>query len=225
MPSPPRQVLVRSMTWESYGVLPLELVDPAGAALPGWEPGAHLGLLHGGRRRASMAFLAELERYGPRVAIRPEDEHGLLDLAGELTPQPDTVVYCCGPEPLLQAVEAQCADWPPGSLKVERFPLRELTAEEAAGRGARDGDLELVLARSGQQFEVPAGCSILEVLEKNGIYPNSSCLEGTCGTCETAVLEGVPDHRDSILDEEDRAGNETMMCVSRARSSRLVLDL
>jgi ferredoxin len=90
----------------------------------------------------------------------------------------------------------------------------------------RGGEFEVVLARTGRRLSIPVGTSILAVLERDGIRPDSSCLDGTCGTCETTVLEGVPDHRDSILDEEDRADGKTMMiCVSRARSPRLVLDL
>ena len=73
---------------------------------------------------------------------------------------------------------------------------------------------------------VPADRSILSVVEAAGVGVLSSCAEGTCGTCETAVLEGVPDQRDSVLDETERQANDRMMiCVSRSRIERLVLDL
>jgi ferredoxin-NADP reductase len=183
--------------------------------------GAEWSLVYGGRARASMAFLDELARYGDRVSVRPQDETGLLDLDGLLgTPRADTRVYCCGPEPLLAAVEERCAAWPPGSLHVERFSPKPLTEP------LRTGAFDVVLAQSELTLTVPPDRSILEMVEDAGIPVLSSCAEGTCGTCETAVLEGLPDHRDSVLSEEERAANDCMMiCVSRSCSSRLVLDL
>ena len=221
------QLLVRSMTVESDGVLALELVDPAGRELPSWEPGAHLDLhlsdglsrqyslsgdphdryryrlgvlrevagrggsayvhetlrpgqvvgylgprnhfrlepspsyvfvaggigitpvlpmlaraeaegaswtlLYGGRTASSMAFTEELAAYGDRVTLHPQDSHGLLDLDALLgTPRPNTLVYVCGPEPLLNAVEERLSPWPAGSLHLERF-----AAPEAAPRNPR----------------------------------------------------------------------------------------
>jgi ferredoxin-NADP reductase len=183
--------------------------------------GADWRLVYGGRRRASMAFLDELARYGDRVSVRPQDETGLLDLDGLLgTPQEDTRVYCCGPEPLLAAVEQRCAGWPSGSLHVERFSAKPLTEP------ARSEAFELVLARSEVTVAVPPDRSILDVVEEAGIGVLSSCAEGTCGTCETAVLEGLPDHRDSVLSDEERRADDCMMiCVSRSCTARLVLDL
>ena len=183
--------------------------------------GADWRLVYGGRRRASMAFLDELARYGDRISVRPQDETGLLDLDGLLgAPQEDTRVYCCGPEPLLAAVEQRCAGWPSGSLHVERFSAKPLTEP------MRSEAFELVLAQSEVTVAVPPDRSILDVVEEAGIGVLSSCAEGTCGTCETAVLEGVPDHRDSVLSDEERQANDCMMiCVSRSCTERLVLDL
>jgi cytochrome P450/ferredoxin-NADP reductase len=183
--------------------------------------GAHWRLVYGGRQRASMAFLDELAAYGDRVTVWPQDELGLIDLEGLLgTPQPDTKVYCCGPEPLLNAVEQRCAAWPKGSLHVERFVAKPLT--EPVLREA----FEVYLAQSELTLNVQPEQSILDAVEQAGVGVLSSCQEGTCGTCETPVLEGVPDHRDSVLDEEARAANDCMMiCVSRACTRRLVLDL
>ena len=177
-------------------------------------------LVYGGRRRASMAFLDELAAYGDKVSVRPQDETGLLDLDGLLGQlRPDTTVYCCGPEPLLAAVEERCRR-PKRSLRVERFVPKPLT--EPVLRGA----FEVHLAASDLTLSVPPDTSILAVVEAAGVSVLSSCAEGTCGTCETRVLEGVPDHRDSVLDQEARDANDCMMiCVSRARTSRLVLDL
>ncbi|MCO5971282.1 PDR/VanB family oxidoreductase [Actinoallomurus soli] len=183
--------------------------------------GARWRLLYGGRTRASMAFLDELAGYGDAVSVRPQDETGLLDLDAFLSePDDRTLVYCCGPEPLLAAVEERCrTGWAPGALQVERFHPRETgTTVDAA--------FEVVLARSGRTLTVPAGGSVLETVRSAGVEVLYSCTEGTCGTCETDVLEGEPDHRDSVLTEEERAGGETMMiCVSRSRGPRLVLDL
>ena len=183
--------------------------------------GADWRLVYGGRQRASMAFLDELACYGDRVSVRPQDETGLLDLETLLgTPQPDMLVYCCGPEPLLAAVERQVTAWPPRSLHVERFAPRPQTEP------ARTEAFEVVLRQSELTLSVPPDRSILSVVEEAGVGVLSSCAEGTCGTCETAVLDGVPDHRDSVLDESERKANDCMMiCVSRARSDRLVLDL
>ena len=198
------------------GITPLlTMVRAAEAAGADWR------LVYGGRRRDSMAFLDELAAYGDRVQVCPQDETGLLDLDGLLgVPQEDTLVYCCGPEPLLAAAEQRCAHWPAGALHVERFAPRPVDA------GARTEAFEVELARSGRVLTVPADRSVLEVVEQAGVSVLSSCSEGTCGTCETAVLSGVPDHRDAVLDDaERRAGDCLMICVSRSCSPRLVLDL
>jgi ferredoxin-NADP reductase len=184
--------------------------------------GAQWSLLYGGRSRASMAFTDELARYSDRVTLAPQDEVGLLDLDAALgTPQPDTLVYCCGPEPLLAAVEQRCAGWPAGSLHLERF-----AAKPGASTSGDDHAFEVELAQTGVTLAVPADRSIFEVVQEAGVSVIGSCLEGICGTCETFVLEGEPEHRDSVLSDEEHAAGETMMiCVSRCRGARLVLDL
>jgi ferredoxin len=168
-----------------------------------------------------MAFLDELARYGHRVAVRPQDETGLLDLDTLLgAPEPGTLVYCCGPEALLSAVEQRCAAWPPGALHVERFAARPL------GEPVRAEAFEVELLRSGLTLTVPPERSVLDVVEAAGVGVLSSCAEGTCGTCETPVVDGLPDHRDSVLTDDERRRNDCMLiCVSRSRTSRLVLDL
>ncbi|WP_282701382.1 PDR/VanB family oxidoreductase [Streptomyces sp. CC219B] len=179
--------------------------------------GTEWRLLYGGRSRNSMAFLEELERYGDRVTVAPQDETGLLDLASALDGLPDgTLVYCCGPGPLLDAVEKRCPD---GVLHVERFQPKEQ-------QGVGDGEFDVVLARSGRTVTVPPGVSVLDAVRGTGVEVLYSCTEGTCGTCETEVVEGEPDHRDSVLTAAERAAGETMLiCVSRCRGKRLVLDL
>ncbi len=184
--------------------------------------GAQWSLLYGGRSRASMAFTDELARYSDRVTLAPQDEVGLLDLDAALgTPQLDTLVYCCGPEPLLAAVEQRCAGWPAGSLHLERF-----AAKPGASTSGDDHAFEVELAQTGVTLAVPADRSIFDVVQEAGVSVIGSCLEGICGTCETFVLEGEPEHRDSVLSDEEHAAGETMMiCVSRCRGARLVLDL
>jgi ferredoxin len=135
-------------------------------------------------------------------------------------PRADTLIYCCGPEPLLQSVEARCAAWPAGALHVERFAPKE------QGEPLLHESFEIELAQSGLRLTVPTDKSILDVVEAAGISVLSSCQEGTCGTCETAVLAGEVDHRDSLLTPEEQAANDTLfICVSRAACPRLVLDL
>jgi len=182
--------------------------------------GAEWTLLYGGRTRDSMAFTEELARYGDKVRIAPQDETGLLDLDTALAdPAPDTLVYCCGPGPLLDAVEARCGVWPKGALHVERF---EPKAQEAG----ENTEFEVVLERSGHTLTVPADVSVLDTVRAAGVEVLYSCTEGTCGTCETDVIEGTPDHRDSVLTDEEREAGETMLiCVSRCAGKRLVLDL
>lgn len=179
--------------------------------------GAEWTLLYGGRTRRSMAFGEELGRYGDRVTIAPEDETGLLDLPSVLDDVPEgTLVYCCGPGPLLDAVEARC---PSGVLRVERFQPKEQQT------GGNTG-FEVELARSGRTLTVAPDVSVLDAVRAAGVEVLYSCTEGTCGTCETDVLDGEPDHRDSVLTEDERAAGETMLiCVSRCRGKRLVLDL
>jgi ferredoxin-NADP reductase len=179
--------------------------------------GAEWTLLYGGRTRNSMAFTEELGRYGDRVTVAPQDEAGLLDLASVLDDVPDgTLVYCCGPGPLLDAVEERC---PAGRLRVERFsPKAQVDGESS--------EFEVELAQSGRTVTVAPDVSVLDAVRAAGVEVLFSCTEGTCGTCETTVLEGEVEHRDVVLTDEERDAGETMMiCVSRARCGRLVLDL
>jgi ferredoxin-NADP reductase len=182
-------------------------------------------LLYGGRTKASMAFAEDLaNRYPERVTVWPQDERGLLDLESLFKePEDNTLVYCCGPEALLSAVEQHSTHWPAGILHIERFAAKAPTAEEVAEALDR---FEVVCQRSGASFELTSDQSILEVLEEEGIPILGSCYEGVCGTCEARVLEGTPDHRDSVLTDAEKAAGEVMLiCVSRSRTERLVLDL
>ncbi len=183
--------------------------------------GVDWSMLYCGRTRPAMAMADELaSRWPSRVEIHPDDERGLPDLAALLAhPLPGTAVYACGPAPFLDATTAAMADWPSGSLHMERFtPVESASARETA--------FEVELRISGRVLTVPAGRSALEVIQAAGVQVLSSCSEGTCGTCETVVIEGEVDHRDAVLSPEEQAASETMMiCVSRARGSRIVLEL
>lgn len=181
-------------------------------------------LLYGGRRRGSMAFIDELP-VTDEVEVLPEDEFGLLDVKGAIArADATTAVYCCGPEPLIGAVEAACAAMGREPPHLERFKRSRDQQLEHSAQGGEE--FEVVLARSGRTLVVPPGKSILEVVEGAGVMAFSSCREGVCGCCETVVVEGEVDHRDHYLFEEDRAsGKKIMICVSRARSPRLELDL
>lgn len=182
--------------------------------------GADWNLVYGGRRRGSMAFLDELAGYGARVHVVPEDEQGRPDLTAWFDDLREGArVYCCGPAGLLDAVEAACAGRPAGTLRVERFAAREQAP-------VRDLPFEVVLERRGAKVTVTPGMTVLDAVRTVGVEILTSCMEGTCGTCETTVVEGVVDHRDALLTDEERlAGDRMFPCVSRSCGDRLVLDL
>lgn len=189
--------------------------------------GADWRLLYGGRSRSSMAFVDELERYGERVTVCARDDQDganfRTNLASVLAePSENTLVYCCGPEGLLTAVEDACKRWPQDALHVERFSAKAL--EPPSWEALETFEIEC--QRSGITLTVPSDKSIYQVCAEAGVDVLGSCMEGVCGTCECDVLEGEPDHRDSVLNDAEKARNDVMMiCVSRSRSERLVLDL
>jgi ferredoxin-NADP reductase len=204
------------------GVTPIVSVveDAAKRGLP-------VRLVYGGRTRKSMSFVEELQALLPEQALDlvPQDELGLIDLASTVGALPDGWVICaCGPGPMLAALETTCdAAGLRDRLVVERFTATEDLDAQLAGLENRPVTVEL--ARSGVTVEVAADQSILEAIQD--IAPVlSSCTEGYCGTCETRVLRGTPEHRDTVLTDEERASNKIMMvCVGRALSPALTLDL
>ncbi|MET9495486.1 PDR/VanB family oxidoreductase [Streptomyces sp. NPDC006552] len=180
--------------------------------------GADWTLLYGGRSRATMPFLAEIERLaadGGRVSIVAQDTDGLPDLAAALAATaPGTAVYCCGPEGLMAAVRAAL---PAGrTLHLERFAPRNSTDG--------NGPFEVELRRSGTVLDVPAGGTVLAAVRGALPHVAYSCEQGFCGTCQQRVLAGEIDHRDELLTDAERA-DSMLICVSRARGERLVLDL
>ncbi|MGW6727134.1 PDR/VanB family oxidoreductase [Nocardia sp. NPDC055029] len=183
------------------------------------QAGAHWTLHYGARTKAHMAFADMLTERYPAARLVPQDESGLLPVAEILSARPTATVYCCGPEPLLAAVEAEGARQRV-TVRTERFVPRQV---ETTGP---DQAFEIRLAQTGRTLRVGADRSIVDVLESAGVAVITSCREGTCGSCETPVLDGDVEHRDSLLTAEERERGATMMlCVSRARSGVLVLDL
>lgn len=180
-------------------------------------------LIYAARSRVRMGFYEELGAYGTRVRFHCDDESG-----GPLPVAPimagvslETHVYCCGPAPLMEAVRDHGAHLPPEALHFEWFSAPAVTEAAAPAEG-----FWIDLARSGASLHVPPGQSILEVLEAHGHDVPFSCREGLCGTCETTVCGGEPEHLDYVYPPTERSRLRTMLvCVSRARSPRLALDL
>jgi tetrachlorobenzoquinone reductase len=172
------------------------------------------------RQRDELAFLDSLRRICvPQVHVDEESGGRFMDLPAVIDRAPrEAHLYCCGPAPMLDAFEAATRGWPSGQIHTESFTPRVAAATE--------GGYTVALARSGLEFRVPPGKSILAVLREGGVQVPASCEEGVCATCETRVVAGIPDHRDSILSAQERAGGRTMMiCVSGSKGPRLVLDL
>jgi vanillate O-demethylase ferredoxin subunit len=150
-----------------------------------------------------------------------DDQHGgtCPDLSAFLASVPlEWHLYCCGPAPMIDAFLAATRDRPAGQVHLEYF--------RAEGETGSARSFVVELARSGRRVQVPAGSSILDALMMEGIDAPYSCYEGLCGTCETRVLEGVPEHRDQLLTDKARASNQTVIiCRSGSLTPRLVLDL
>ncbi|TVT32944.1 cytochrome P450 [Amycolatopsis rhizosphaerae] len=176
-----------------------------------------------GRDRSTMALLARLERtHGDRLVPHVGSEGTRLDAEHLLaTPVPGTLVYACGPERLLSALDTATRHWPEDSLRVEHFTA-------ATGPLDPDGEHEfdVELADSGRTIRVPAGNTVLGALREAGVEIASDCEEGLCGSCQVTVLAGEVDHRDRVLTKAERAVHNRMMtCCSRAAGDRLTLGL
>jgi ferredoxin-NADP reductase len=177
------------------------------------------------RSREDMAFLDALNTLDPQsVHLHFDDEADgkFLDLAAAIAAAPaDTHFYCCGPNPMLKAFEAAAASRPRSNVHVEYFTPKD---EAAATTGT--GGFWVDLARSGEEYFIPEGKKILEVLFDAGVDVDYSCELGICGACETRVISGVPIHHDSVLSEEEQATNEkVMICCCGCATERLVLDM
>lgn len=193
-------------------------------------------LVYAARSRQRAAFYEALRELPDRVQFHFDDENaGLLDVQAALAGvEPGERIYCCGPAPLVKAVREATAHLPEGTVKFEFFTApadarpqaRQEAGPAAAPVGAADGAFRIELRRSGKCLDVPAGQSILEVLERHGHEVPFSCREGLCRTCETPIVEGTCEHRDYVLSSDERAaGKSLMVCVSRSLQPLLVLDL
>lgn len=203
------------------GVTPILCMAEALAAA-----GADFEMHYCARSRSRAAFVDRLATapFASRVNLHFDDEAPAqrLDVAALLQQADErTHLYVCGPRGFIDAVLAiaRAQGWPEARLHCEFF----------AGQVARhesDAAFDVELRRSGRVVTVPKGVTIVQALGQAGIDVMVSCEQGVCGTCLTPVLDGVPDHRDSYLTPEEAAANDQMLlCCSRARTARLVLDL
>lgn len=172
------------------------------------------------RSRADMAFREELQKF-EQAHLHFDDESGgkFLDIPAIVAATPkDAHLYCCGPLPMLKGFEAATAEWPRAQIHVEYFAPKQ--------EPSKTGGFVVELAKSGQEFVIPEGKTILQVLLDAGLYVDYSCELGICGLCQTPLLSGTPEHRDAFLTDEQKAANDTVMiCCAGSKSDRLVLDL
>jgi len=176
------------------------------------------------RSRADMAFLETLQTLDAQaVHLHFDDEADgkFIDLAAAIAAAPENAhFYCCGPNPMLKAFEAAAAGRPRSNVHVEYF-----TAKEEA-KADELGGFWVELARSGEEYYIPPGKKVLEVLFDSGVDVDYSCELGICGACETRVISGEPVHHDAVLSEEEQATNEkVMICCCGCKTERLVLDM
>ncbi|MHA6345311.1 PDR/VanB family oxidoreductase [Roseivivax sp. CAU 1761] len=200
------------------GITPI--VTMAGAAK---AAGRDYRLVYAVRNAAAAAFAEALaEAHGDALTLHRDDAAGgPLDVTAVLAEAPEGAhVHVCGPKPMIEAVKAaaHAADWAADRVHFELF--------DAAADQAGDTAFEVEIASSGKVYTIPPGKSIIDVLEEAGEDLIYDCQRGDCGICQTEVLEGVPDHRDVVLSPEERErGTLMQICVSRAKTPRLKLDL
>jgi phthalate 4,5-dioxygenase reductase subunit len=185
-------------------------------------PPAPWKLYYLSRSPETTAFLEDLNapEYKGKVVIHHDhgDPANSLDLWPVLErPTPGTHVYCCGPRGLMDAVRDMAGHWSSKNVHFESF-------NEGGGVRPDDQPFTVRIAKTGQHFEVPVGQTILSVLRDHGCNVPSSCESGTCGTCRTRLVSGEADHRDMVLLPEEM-DSQIMVCVSRCKSSELVIDL
>ncbi len=228
-PGPGEKVFVAG----GIGITPL--LPMIRAAHAGGEPWR---LLYLGSSLRSMAFLDEVSALDPerdKVQVQAKENSGSMDLSEYLRLArlgPDTTVYACGPQRLLTELRSAHA-----AGAIPRLMFESFGSEQTSGSGQANSSGQVsppagsdtpfvVETADGTEITIGAQETILDALQRVNVPALNSCRKGTCGTCETVVLGGVPDHRDEILSAEERAGNETMMiCVSRCLGDRLVLDI
>lgn len=180
--------------------------------------GVDWSMIYVGRSADSIPFLDEVRRFGTRIEIRTDDIHGIPtaeDLLGEC---PDyTTVYACGPAELITTVRGHLAGRDNVELHFERFAAPPVV----------DGEpFTATIASTGTDVDVAADETLLAAIRRAGVAAPYSCQQGFCGTCRTRVLNGVVQHRDTLLTTPEREGGMMLPCVSRAAAGeRLTLDL
>lgn len=171
------------------------------------------------------AFREELPKLGSQGSIEFHHDNGDpkqgLDIRGLLhEPGSGVHVYYCGPNGFMRACEEATAHWPREQVHFERFGAGESLIHSS------DQAFNVKINSTGEIFEIPSDKSIAEILRASGRKINTMCEEGICGTCATGVVEGIPDHRDQVLDDDEKAGGDVMMiCCSRSKTPLLILDL
>ncbi len=187
--------------------------------------GKSFEVLYFARSRQSAALVPEIEALGVPVHWHFDAEKGgppdLKALLGARGGQANTHLYACGPSVMLDNFVSTCEALGYSNAHIERFSAVEVAASSDA-----KASYQVELKRSGKVIEITPEKSLLKTLLDNKVDVDYSCEEGICGACETRVLEGEPDHRDSVLSASEHASNKMMMvCVSGCKSARLVLDL
>ena len=187
--------------------------------------GADFELHYCARSSARAAFVQRLKDspFAERVFLHfDEQPDTALDAAKVLAAPEDNVhLYVCGPAGFMQHVldSARAQGWPEDHLHREYFAAAPVDS-------SNDGSFSVKVSSSGQVFEIPADKTVVQVLESHGIEIAMSCEQRICGTCLTRVLEGVPEHRDLFLTEEEQALNDQFTpCCSRSKTPLLVLDI
>lgn len=197
--------------------------------LPMIEHALHAGvkwkLIYLGRSLSTLAFTDTLTTYQEQAVIHPSDTLGRAELTALLSEYfvglEGAEIYACGPQRMLDEVE----QWARARSLTRSLHIEKFHASATQPDSSENSPFVVELA-DGTQIDVPQEESILEALIKNNVPVLNSCREGVCGTCETVVLEGTPDHRDELLSDDEKASGETMMiCVSRCKGDRLVLDI
>ena len=182
--------------------------------------GKSFRIIYCSRSREESPYLIELEKsFGPKLIVNhtngnSECRFDFWDIFEHII---NMHVYCCGPEPLMEEIKAVSGHWPEGRINFEEFHPVAITH-------ADDISFMVTLSKSNQTIEVPNDRSILEAVRDAGIPTTSSCESGTCGSCKTRLIGGDVDHRDMVLMEDEKE-DQIMICVSRAASGDLAIDL
>jgi ferredoxin-NADP reductase len=187
-------------------------------------------LIYAMRSADEMAFREEIAALaGEALTVHADAEAGrFFDMPAALAQVPEgATVFVCGPKPMIKAGmdAARALKWPRDRLRFELF-FSVKGPEAPKPAPVDDGSFEVVLKSTGKAYTVPKDKTILDVLLDAGVDPLHDCKRGECGVCQVGVIEGVPDHKDVILSESERAANKIIqICISRSKTPKLVLDL